>query len=112
MTTPERPWDSGLQIERTKLSWQRTALSTLGFCLVVCRLVAIYSWPVALGVGLAALAVGLMLGVTSTHRYKRGNLALHRHAALPDARAFATFTALILVAAIAALGYLFGSWSR
>lgn len=111
MSGPARPWDSGLQIERTKLSWQRTALSALAFCLIAARLVAIYSWGLGIGLGLVALLVALLLGFASTRRYVRGNLALVRETLLPDARAFLAFVALVLVAGCGALIYLFASWT-
>jgi uncharacterized membrane protein YidH (DUF202 family) len=108
---PARPWDSGLQSERTKLAWQRTALSTLAFSLVVTRLIAFHSWPLAAVVaGLAGIAA-LAVAVSSTGRYRRINRALHGSTALPDARSFVALCALAVVAGIGALAYLITSRS-
>jgi uncharacterized membrane protein YidH (DUF202 family) len=108
---PAQPWDSGLQSERTKLAWQRTALSTLAFSLVVTRLIAFHSWPLAAAVAALAGIAALAVAVSSTGRYRRANRALHGSTALPDARSFGTLCALAVIAGVGALAYLITSWS-
>ena len=111
MTTPPRPWDSGLQIERTKLAWQRTALSTFVFSLVVTRLIATRSVVVAVIIGLLAAIAALTLGLTATLRHHRGTRALYAQSPLPDARSFAALCALTVVAGIGAAAYALTTWS-
>lgn len=110
MTRPA-PWDSGLQIERTKLAWQRTALSTLAFSLLVARLVAIYSWPLAGVIALVAALAAVAVGVSAAGRYRRGDRALRADTALPDARSFGALTILVVVAGLGGLVYLVASWT-
>lgn len=111
MIIPPRPWDSGLQIERTKLAWQRTALSTLVFSLVVARLLATQSVVVAVIIGLLAALAALALGLTATVRHHRGNRALYAQAPLPDARSYAALCALTLVAGAGAAAYALTAWT-
>ncbi len=106
MSEIARPWDSGLQIERTRLAWQRTALSGLAVSLAIARLVAIYSWPLGVAVGLVAVVATAGVAVASTHRYRKGNTALPYGAALPDARAFLALSVLVLATGFGALCYL------
>lgn len=62
-------WDAGLQPERTRLAWQRTALSLLAAGLVVARFVGHHH--LTLGVLIAAVACLIAggVGILSTRRY-------------------------------------------
>lgn len=103
--SPAEPWDSGLQSERTKLAWQRTALSTLAFSLVVTRLIAFHSWQLAVVLGILAAAAALLVGITAASRYRRANRALHGSLTLPDARSFGALCVLVIIAGLGALTY-------
>ncbi len=99
------PWDPGAQPERTRLAWQRTALSGLAASLVVGKLIARHS--TVLGIVLAALAIAITAAmlVLSRIRYHRSNAALFARGRLPDARVYAATTALIVLTALGAAGY-------
>ncbi len=102
---PDVLWDPAAQAERTRLSWQRTALSGLAASLVVGKLVSRHS--VLLGVvltGVAILITGAML-LLSRARYRRANAALFADARLPDARLAVATLGLILVTGVGAASY-------
>lgn len=70
---------SGVQNERTSLSWQRTALSLLAACAVLARLAYGRLGPAAL-VGVALpVALSLLVLHQSRERYRRRAIARHRH---------------------------------
>jgi uncharacterized membrane protein YidH (DUF202 family) len=102
---PERPWDPGLQNERTRLAWQRTILSGLTCSLLVSRLLAPRSVALAIAVGLAAVLSSATLGWFSTRRYADNHAALHAQETLHGARSHVVVTALVVVTAVAAFGY-------
>jgi uncharacterized membrane protein YidH (DUF202 family) len=91
------PWDDGLQNERTGLAWQRTMLSGLACGLIVTRLLAGVSLTLAVLTGVLALGAAAAFGLNAQA------LAEGRH--LDDARAAALATALLVVTALAAIGY-------
>jgi uncharacterized membrane protein YidH (DUF202 family) len=101
-----RPWDPGLQNERTGLAWQRTMLAGLTCGLLVARLLASLSVVLAVAVGVAALLVTAALGWLAILRFRTANVALHAEQPLGDGRAPLLITGLMLVTALGALLYL------
>jgi uncharacterized membrane protein YidH (DUF202 family) len=99
------PWDTGLQIERTGLAWQRTLLSGLGISLLVARFVASLSLALAVVVGVAALLGTAALGWLAVLRFRATHMALHADRPVGDARAQLLITALTLMTGIGALLY-------
>lgn len=105
-TAPEsQPWDPGGQPERTRLAWQRTALSGLACSLVVSKLVGGHS--VVLGFVLAALAIltTVAMLVLGRIRYQRANAALFARDRLPDGRINAATVVLITITGVGAVFY-------
>jgi uncharacterized membrane protein YidH (DUF202 family) len=101
-----RPWDPGLQNERTGLAWQRTMLAGLTCGLLVARLLASVSVGLAVAVGVAALLVTAALGWLAILRFRTANVALHAEQPVGDGRAPLLITGLVLVTALGALLYL------
>jgi uncharacterized membrane protein YidH (DUF202 family) len=67
----QRPWDRGLQPERTALAWQRTGLATAAAALAALRLAVLLNNPVA--AVMAAVALGGAVGAAMHARlgYRR-----------------------------------------
>jgi hypothetical protein len=103
MTLP--PWDPGLQIERTGLSWQRTMLAGLTCSLLVARLVASLSVALAVAVGVAALLGTAALGWLAIVRFRAAHEALHAEQLVGDGRTPLLITAVTLLTAVGALLY-------
>ena len=101
-----KPWDPGLQNERTGLAWQRTMLAGLTCGLLVARLLASLSVALAVAVGVAALLVTAALGWLAIVRFRTANLALHAEQPVGDGRAPLLITGLMLVTGLGALLYL------
>jgi uncharacterized membrane protein YidH (DUF202 family) len=101
-----RPWDPGLQNERTGLAWQRTMLAGLTCGLLVARLLASLSIALAVVVGVAALLVTAVLGWLAILRFRTANQALHAEQPVGDGRAPLLITGLTLLTALGALLYL------
>lgn len=102
---PNRPWDTGLQIERTTLAWLRTALAFVVGLLVLLRLIAYHSLLAA--VVSAIMLLPLALGITglSWRRHLRGERQLHAARPVPSGRQPAAVTLLAILAGVTALLY-------
>jgi putative membrane protein len=77
-----RPWDAGLQPERTELAWRRTVLAVTAGTVVAARYLG--AGDTVLGLALPALALvgGALLLHAGTVRFRRLDAALRaRHAA-------------------------------
>lgn len=96
-------WDRGLQPERTRLSWQRTALSAAACSLIIARLVGQTNPFVGITVAVAAIACGVMIAFTARRRLWHSTVAVHGAGHLPDARGFLWLTALIMIAGAGAV---------
>ncbi|CAA9294117.1 MAG: hypothetical protein AVDCRST_MAG48-796 [uncultured Friedmanniella sp.] len=107
-----RPWDPGLQNERTALAWQRTLLSGLACALVVARLVGLVSVPVAVVTGIAAVVTTAALAVLARQRFKRNDDAVRRELPLADARAPLLLSVLVVLTAAAAAVVVLGSGAQ
>ncbi|MBN9154841.1 MAG: DUF202 domain-containing protein [Microbacterium sp.] len=112
MTPPDdRPFDAGLQPERTLLAWRRTCLS-----LAVGNAVAIKYLSDALGpwatlLGVAGLALTGVAWVLATLRYRRAHEGLVRDASLLlDGRLPALLAGAVLIASLAATVILVALW--
>ena len=100
-----RPWDPGLQNERTGLAWQRTMLAGLTCSLLVARLLAPISIILSVGIGLLALLCTAGLGYIAIRRFRLNNLAIHREEALGDGKANALLSILVVLTGVGALLY-------
>ena len=100
-----RPWDPGLQNERTSLAWQRTMLSGLACSLLVARLVAGLSLTLAIVVGFTALVGTALLGLVAVRRFRHHARALPARHLIGDGRSHLLLAGLVVGTAVAALGY-------
>lgn len=73
-----RPFDDGLQVERTLLAWRRTCLALALGVAVAIRYGEPPSLPFSLWIGLLALAALTLAYVSTSARYRRVNSALQR----------------------------------
>ncbi|MEV0613091.1 DUF202 domain-containing protein [Nonomuraea sp. NPDC050404] len=78
MTTEEEIWDNGLQSERTRLAWVRTAVALSSGGLAAAGLSVRHGLPALaiVGFALAALCGGVLLTRTRL-RFRRVQAALH-----------------------------------
>lgn len=104
--TAHRPWDAGLQPERTALAWRRTVLSQTLAAVALARLVAHTSVPLSLALLATGLPLGLLLGFLTCRRAGRVDSRL-RAASPPRAgRLHLGLTALSCLLGCAALAYI------
>jgi len=66
----DRVWDAGLQPERTALSWRRTGLTLVGGSLLLARVLAEVSLPLALTVGAAGVLAAIAILLAVERRYR------------------------------------------
>jgi len=101
-----RPFDPGLQLERTELAWRRTALSIALAALVAVRLLPPVLGPWAFGAGLAGLGTALLLGVLARARAERAAQALlDGDRAMPGGGLLLALAALVLAGAVLGVAY-------
>ena len=98
-----RPWDPGLQNERTGLAWQRTMLSGLTIGLLVARLLAEISTVFAVLLGLVALLTTAGLGWMAISRFRRHSHALFAGEPIGDARPKLVISVVVTLTALGAL---------
>ena len=99
------PWDVGLQNERTGLAWQRTVLSGLTAGLLITRLLADVSLPLAILSGVLALATSAAFGGAALRRFRHEAQALEVGRPLGDARPTALAVLLLVSTALGAGAY-------
>ncbi len=113
-SAPEPPaaaWDPGLQPERTRLAWQRTALAILGVGAVVARLMAGSSLVLALVVAGLILAGVCGVMILTIRRNRRVERRLRHDQILPDGLLHLIMTGLCGCVGLGALTYLIIAWS-
>ena len=98
-----RPWDSGVQNERTGLAWQRTMLAGLTCSLLVARLLAEISVVLAVLTGLVALLTTATLGWIAISRFRTNSYALHARRPVGDGRPQALITVVVSMTALGAI---------
>jgi uncharacterized membrane protein YidH (DUF202 family) len=98
-----RPWDPGLQNERTGLAWQRTMLAGLTCSLLVARLLAEIWVVLAVLTGLVALLTTAALGWMAISRFRRHSHALHARQPIGDARPKLLISVVVTLTALGAL---------
>ncbi|GAA3563295.1 hypothetical protein GCM10022197_18550 [Microlunatus spumicola] len=99
------PWDAGLQNERTGLAWQRTMLSGLASGLILARLLAEVSLTLAILTGVVSLGAAAAFGWVALRRFRLNARALATGRHLDDARPAALASGLLVLTALAAVGY-------
>lgn len=101
----DRVHDVGLQLERTTLAWDRTALAFLANGLLITRLADEATW--VRGLGFAAVALAAVPLLAGRGRYLRRDLALREGRSTRSTRGMAavglTAIAVSLLALTAAL---------
>lgn len=80
--TDDRPFDPGLQPERTFLAWQRTVLALAVACALAVRFTAPHIGAAAIIAGIAGLGLAIAAYIGVRYRYRRAHSALQKSAAL------------------------------
>jgi uncharacterized membrane protein YidH (DUF202 family) len=93
-----KPWDQGLQPERTALAWRRTALALCAGLVIAARTVAHQVPWLALELPVLALAIGIAVARAAHLRSRRLDTHLRGRASAPGGR-------LILVACVLTLAF-------
>jgi putative membrane protein len=94
----ERPFDAGLQPERTALAWRRTALSLAVAGLIGARLLPHYWGAAGLLIAAVGIAASVALVLLAHRRYR-----MHHRVGLPGGALPALLVATTLGAAVVAL---------
>ncbi len=81
-----RPWDPGLQLERTTLAWFRTSLALLAGSVITVRLIGRESVSAGLASMLLALPLAVLVTWLAWRRHVRSERRLHAAEPLPDGR--------------------------
>lgn len=103
------PLDSGLQVERTSLSWMRTALSLAVAGAVLMRITPVQSGLPAIFHGLAGIALALVAAGLAGSRYRRSVGSLDKTGQLStNGRVLALSSACTAVTGLASI--LFVIW--
>jgi uncharacterized membrane protein YidH (DUF202 family) len=100
----ERPFDPGLQLERTTLAWRRTVLALAAVSLAGVKVLLPVGAVGAFAVGGGGVAAALIIGGVVIRRHRRTHHALiDGDRRLSDARPLAMSAALTLTLGLAAL---------
>jgi len=76
--TDDRPFDPGLQPERTLLAWQRTVLALAVACAVAVRFTAPVIGVAAGIAGIAGVGLAIAAYIGVRYRYRRAHTALQQ----------------------------------
>ncbi len=106
----DQPFDPGLQVERTFLSWQRTVLALVVACAVATRYTAENFGVVAVLAGMVGLGLAIAGYVGVMYRYRRVHSALRQSATLMVVSAWplAALTAATVMLGVLAVLFLAG----
>ncbi|WP_061962730.1 YidH family protein [Demequina aurantiaca] len=103
----DKPFDEGLQPERTLLAWRRTALSFGLACAASIKVLAGNGGVVVLALGVIGMALAVATYVTSARRYRRAHAELVATGTLqPSGPPAAVLTLSVLALGIACVIYL------
>jgi putative membrane protein len=100
-----RPFDAGLQNERTALAWTRTALALLAAVFLAARITVAQLGAFTVVITAVTLPLATAVLAAASRRYRAAHRALHTRAALPDGRLPAAVTALVIALAVIELAY-------
>ena len=92
--------DPGLQSERTRLAWDRTALSFSTFGALLVHAGHRTTSPLSLGLGIALICSGFVIYVLGRRRYRRLVASLRDGGAAPRPRALPVVSALAIMTTV------------
>jgi putative membrane protein len=106
-----RPWDAGLQPERTELAWRRTVLAVTTGTVMAARYLGASHPVLGLALPLLAVLVGCALLYAGSHRIRRLDALLRstapRHAspAMPGGGMLAGIAAMSVVIGLTSVAF-------